>query len=118
MQMRPIFIYMLDDRFEVIAERPLQPFHHLAAPALILLVLVRIIEQDGLRNRVGHHAAEKDDPVTAQPGSDGSPRCWYADVPADRHTAEIAFLRAEIYQREVDVRSQTLTALERFSTRL
>ena len=51
-------------------------------------------------------------------GSDGTPRSWYIDVAGDRHQAEIEFLRTEIYQREVDVRSQTLTALERFSARL
>jgi DNA polymerase III subunit epsilon len=51
-------------------------------------------------------------------GSDGSPRCWYVDVAEDRHPAEIEFLRSEIYQRRADVRSQTLTALERFSTRI
>jgi DNA polymerase-3 subunit epsilon len=51
-------------------------------------------------------------------GSDGSPRCWYVDVAADRHPAEIEFLRMEIYQREVDVQSRSLTALERFSARL
>jgi DNA polymerase-3 subunit epsilon len=50
-------------------------------------------------------------------GSEGAPRCWYVDVAADRHSAEIAFLRAEIYQRELDVCSQTFTALERFSGR-
>ena len=50
-------------------------------------------------------------------GSEGAPRCWYVDVAADRHPAEIEFLRTEIYQREVDVRSQTLTALEQFSGR-
>ena len=51
-------------------------------------------------------------------GSEGAPRCWYVDVPADRHAAEIEFLRAEIYQRKVDLRSQTLTAVERFSARV
>ncbi|HEV2628468.1 MAG TPA: 3'-5' exonuclease, partial [Pseudolabrys sp.] len=51
-------------------------------------------------------------------GSDGGPRSWYIDVAEDDHTAEIEYLRAEIYQREVDVRSRSLTALERFSARL
>lgn len=51
-------------------------------------------------------------------GSDGAPRSWYIDVAEDEHTAEIEFLRAEIYQREVDVRSRSVTALERFSARL
>jgi DNA polymerase-3 subunit epsilon len=51
-------------------------------------------------------------------GSDGWPRCWYVDVAADRHPAEIEFLRTEIYRREVDVRWQSFTALERFSARI
>jgi DNA polymerase-3 subunit epsilon len=51
-------------------------------------------------------------------GSDGAPRSWYIDVAEDDHTAEIEYLRAEIYQREVDLRSRSLTALERFSARL
>jgi DNA polymerase-3 subunit epsilon len=51
-------------------------------------------------------------------GSDGATRSWYIDVAEDEHTAEIEFLRTEIYQREVDVRSRSLTALERFSARL
>jgi DNA polymerase-3 subunit epsilon len=51
-------------------------------------------------------------------GSDGSPRCWYVDVAADRHLAEIEFLRAEIYQRDVHIRSRAVSALERYSSRL
>ena len=51
-------------------------------------------------------------------GSEGAPRSWYIDVTEDQHTAEIEFLRTEIYQREVDVRSRSITALERFSTRV
>jgi DNA polymerase-3 subunit epsilon len=50
-------------------------------------------------------------------GSDGSPRSWYVDIDKDGHAAEIDFLRCEIYQREVDIRASSLTALERFSTR-
>jgi len=51
-------------------------------------------------------------------GSDGSPRSWYIDVAEDEHMAEIEFLQTEIYQREVEVRSQSVTALERFSARI
>jgi DNA polymerase-3 subunit epsilon len=51
-------------------------------------------------------------------GTDGLPRSWYIDVAEDDHAAEIEFLRAEIYQREVDIRWRLATALERFSTRL
>jgi DNA polymerase-3 subunit epsilon len=50
-------------------------------------------------------------------GSDGSPRSWYVDVAEEKHQAEIGFLQTEIYQREVDVRSRPVTALERFSSR-
>jgi DNA polymerase-3 subunit epsilon len=51
-------------------------------------------------------------------GSDGSPRSWYIDVDEDEHPTEIEFLRAEIYQREMDIRTRSMTALERFSNRL
>jgi DNA polymerase-3 subunit epsilon len=51
-------------------------------------------------------------------GSDGLPRSWYIDVAEDEHATEIEFLRAEIYQREVEIRWRLATALERFSTRL
>jgi DNA polymerase-3 subunit epsilon len=50
-------------------------------------------------------------------GTNGTPRSWYVDVDEDRHSAELDFLRREIYQREVDLRSQVLTARERFSVR-
>jgi DNA polymerase-3 subunit epsilon len=48
-------------------------------------------------------------------GSDGLPRAWHIDVDQDDHAEEIAFLRREIYQREVDLRCRALTAKERFS---
>lgn len=51
-------------------------------------------------------------------GSDGLPRSWYIDVAEDEHATEIEFLRAEIYQREVDIRARALTAQERFSGRV
>lgn len=50
-------------------------------------------------------------------GSDGSPRSWYVDVAEDEHQAEIEFLRAEIYQRDLDILARSLTALERYSSR-
>jgi DNA polymerase III subunit epsilon len=50
-------------------------------------------------------------------GSDGRPRSWYVDVGETTVDAEIAFLKTEIYLREVTPRLQTLTAFTRFSAR-
>jgi len=50
-------------------------------------------------------------------GSDGRPKSWYIDVDEGQEAAEIAFLRSEIYLREVDPRVQALSATSRFSTR-
>ena len=51
-------------------------------------------------------------------GSDGRPRSWYVDVGETAVDAEIAFLKTEIYLREVAPRLQTLTAFTRFSSRI
>jgi len=50
-------------------------------------------------------------------GSDGRPRSWYIDLCETALGDEIAFLKAEIYLRDVEPRLQTLTAFTRFSTR-
>jgi DNA polymerase III subunit epsilon len=50
-------------------------------------------------------------------GSDGRPRSWYVDVDESQLDDEIAFLRTEIYLRDVEPRLQTLTAFDRFSVR-
>lgn len=50
-------------------------------------------------------------------GSDGSPRAWHIDIDEGQHTAELGFLRREIYQCEVEIRSRISTARERFSSR-
>jgi DNA polymerase III subunit epsilon len=50
-------------------------------------------------------------------GSDGRPRSWYIDVCETAVDDEIAFLKTEIYLREIAPRLQTLTAFTRFSTR-
>jgi DNA polymerase-3 subunit epsilon len=50
-------------------------------------------------------------------GSDGRPRSWYVDVDESRLDDEIAFLKAEIYLRDVQPRLQVLTAFDRFSVR-
>jgi DNA polymerase-3 subunit epsilon len=50
-------------------------------------------------------------------GSDGRPRSWYVDVDESKLDDEIAFLKTEIYFRDVEPRLQTLTAFDRFSVR-
>ncbi|MCP3468337.1 3'-5' exonuclease [Bradyrhizobium sp. CCGUVB23] len=51
-------------------------------------------------------------------GTDGRPKSWYVDLGEEAVGDEIAFLRAEIYLREVDLPRQTLTAFTRFSARV
>lgn len=51
-------------------------------------------------------------------GSDGRPKSWYVDVCETALDDEIAFLKAEIYLRDVEPRLQTLTAFNRFSCRI
>jgi DNA polymerase III subunit epsilon len=50
-------------------------------------------------------------------GSDGRPRSWYIDVREAALEAEIAFLKNEIYLRDVEPRFQTFSAFTRFSVR-
>ena len=50
-------------------------------------------------------------------GNDGRPRSWYIDVDESKLDDEIAFLRTEIYVRDIEPRFQTLTAFDRFSVR-
>ena len=47
----------------------------------------------------------------------GGPRAWYINVDLDALDAEVAFLRREIYQSEVDPLVRRITAYERFSSR-
>ncbi|MET4476660.1 DNA polymerase-3 subunit epsilon [Bradyrhizobium sp. F1.13.3] len=51
-------------------------------------------------------------------GSDGRPKSWYVDVCEAALDAELAFLRSEIYLRDVEPRLQTMTAFTRFSGRV
>jgi DNA polymerase-3 subunit epsilon len=51
-------------------------------------------------------------------GSDGRPKSWYIDICETALDDEIAFLRTEIYLRDVEPRLQTLTAFTRFSCRV
>ena len=50
-------------------------------------------------------------------GSDGRPKAWYVDVDEADEGSEIAYLCKEIYCREVELRTQSVTALKRFSNR-
>jgi DNA polymerase-3 subunit epsilon len=50
-------------------------------------------------------------------GSDGRPRSWYVDIDESKLDDEIAFLRTEIFLRDLQPRLQTLTAFDRFSVR-
>lgn len=47
-------------------------------------------------------------------GSDGRPKSWWIEVEEDAHSNEIAFLHTEIYQVEVDLWVERLSACERF----
>jgi DNA polymerase III subunit epsilon len=51
-------------------------------------------------------------------GSDGRPKSWFVDVCETTLDKEIAFLRTEIYLRDVEPRTQALTAFTRFSGRV
>ena len=50
-------------------------------------------------------------------GSDGRPKAWYVDIDEGDEGNEIAYLCKEIYGREVELRTQSVTALTRFSNR-
>jgi DNA polymerase-3 subunit epsilon len=50
-------------------------------------------------------------------GRDGRLRSWYIDVDESKLDDEIAFLKTEIYLRDMEPRLQTLTAFDRFSVR-
>ncbi|WP_338827997.1 3'-5' exonuclease [Bradyrhizobium sp. 27S5] len=51
-------------------------------------------------------------------GADGRPRSWYIDVDEPDQAPEIEYLQRAIYQRDVEIRIQILTAFERFSVRV
>jgi DNA polymerase-3 subunit epsilon len=50
-------------------------------------------------------------------GADGRPKSWFVDVDAAAADAELRFLRTEIFGRDVDLRTDEITAFTRFSTR-
>ena len=47
----------------------------------------------------------------------GSPKAWYIDVEDAAREAEVAFLKAEIYQRDVNISPRRIDAYDRFSDR-
>jgi DNA polymerase-3 subunit epsilon len=47
-------------------------------------------------------------------GTDGRPKAWSVEVNEEAFEAELAFLRREVYRREVEPFSQRITAFERF----
>ena len=51
-------------------------------------------------------------------GADGRPKSWYIDIDEVKLPAEMAFLKNEIYRREVDPRLEVHNAFTRFSARM
>jgi len=51
-------------------------------------------------------------------GTDGRPKAWYIDVDEQDLDAEIAFLHDAIYRRPVELRTQAITAMTRFTNRI
>lgn len=51
-------------------------------------------------------------------GSDGRPKSWWADIPADGLEAERRFLQQEVYGWEADIPATKITAFDRFSLRV
>jgi DNA polymerase-3 subunit epsilon len=47
-------------------------------------------------------------------GTDGRPKAWWVEVDEGAFEAELAFLRREVYRREVEPFRQRITAFERF----
>jgi DNA polymerase III subunit epsilon len=47
-------------------------------------------------------------------GTDGRPKAWWVEVDEETGEVEIAFLRREVYRREVEPYTQKVTAFERF----
>lgn len=47
-------------------------------------------------------------------GSDGRAKSWWTEVEANESDSELAFLRSEIYQRDIEIRVERLTAFDRY----
>lgn len=52
------------------------------------------------------------------PGESGSPKAWFIDADDSQVHAEFMFLKSEIYRHEVDLRTQSITAVDRYSVRV
>lgn len=50
-------------------------------------------------------------------GDNGRPKAWYIDVDGAALKAELAFLKTDIYQRDVDILPRRVDAYDRFSDR-
>ena len=48
---------------------------------------------------------------------DGAPKAWYIDIDEDRRDAELEFLKAEIYRRDVTLPVRRIDGRDRFSDR-
>lgn len=46
-----------------------------------------------------------------------SPRAWFIDVADDHTDAELGFLQAETYGREIELLTRRITAYDRYSDR-
>lgn len=51
------------------------------------------------------------------PGDDGTRKCWWRELSEDVAEVELAWLRKEIYRREVNIPTRRITAVDRFSER-
>jgi DNA polymerase-3 subunit epsilon len=51
-------------------------------------------------------------------GRDGTIRAWYIDVDEEQQDSELSFLKTSIYMREVELRTQAITAIDRHSARV
>jgi len=51
-------------------------------------------------------------------GADGRPKAWYVDADEDKREAEVQWLKTDIYQRDLDLTCNEITALDRYSSRV
>ncbi|GAN69173.1 3'-5' exonuclease [Acetobacter orleanensis] len=51
-------------------------------------------------------------------GMDGRPKAWFIDLPPEKREEEEAFLRDEIYRRDVDLTVSEIKATDRFTSRV
>ncbi|MBS1016102.1 3'-5' exonuclease [Acetobacter persici] len=51
-------------------------------------------------------------------GMDGRPKAWFIDLPPEKREEEEAFLRDEIYRRDIELTVSTIKATDRFTSRV